>query len=80
VLSRARTLAGLERDLVQERTEAGLARARRQGKRLGRPRRIDGTTAARIRRLARAGQSGRAIAKQLDTPKSTVANLLRKAG
>ena len=66
-------IAEFERALIVERTKAGLARARAQGKRLGHPRlevgwkghpRVD---FARVHALRAQGMSYRVIAKQLES-------------
>jgi DNA invertase Pin-like site-specific DNA recombinase len=58
------------------RTRAGLARARRRGTRLGRPPvNLDGVQLLRLRRR---GLSIRAIAVELEVPKSTVADFLAR--
>jgi DNA invertase Pin-like site-specific DNA recombinase len=49
--------AEFERAMIQERVRAGLARARAQGKRLGRPR-IDAKTEERIRAALAKGDRG----------------------
>ena len=49
--------AEFERAIIQERVRAGLARARAQGKRLGRPR-IDARTEQRIRAALAKGDRG----------------------
>ena len=54
--------AQLEADLVRERTVAGMAAARRRGKRIGGQPVCDRRTQDRIRRLRVAGQSYRKIA------------------
>jgi DNA invertase Pin-like site-specific DNA recombinase len=54
--------AEFERSIIQERVNAGLDRARAQGKRLGRPP-VPPITAAKIRRLHETGKSIRAVAK-----------------
>ncbi len=56
-------IAEFERDLVRERTAAGLAAARRRGRHPGRPRTLDRTARARARRLRQSGHSIRAIAQ-----------------
>ena len=66
-----------ERDLIQERTRAGLVAARRRGKRLGRPTVVDARTRARIRRLRAAGRSLREIAATVGVGKGTVERALR---
>lgn len=65
-------VAELERDLIRERTRAGIEAARRRGARFGRPPATDGPQRARIRRLARAGRSLREIAALTGVPRSTV--------
>ena len=68
--------AQLEADLIRERTVAGLAAARRRGKKLGRPQVLDRRARARVRRLRRAGHSLRAIGRLLGVAPSTVAKEL----
>lgn len=58
-------IAEFERDLIVERTRLGLAKAKRLGKRLGRPM-VARPPAARVRALKRAGRSWSEIAKALD--------------
>ncbi len=58
-------VAEFERDLIRERTRAGLASARRRGRQLGRHEALDSTQKARARRMANAGQSHRQIAETL---------------
>ena len=57
-------VAELERSIIVERTKAGLARARSQGKRLGRPPASDALIAA-IRNLRSRGMGMDAIAREL---------------
>lgn len=71
VISLFAALAEIERGLIVERTRAGLERARRQGKQIGRPRRV--VDAERIRELAAAGVSVRGIARQLGISPATAA-------
>ena len=77
-----RAMAGLlaifaefEREVLRERTRAGLAHARESGKRLGRP-----ATAARhateIRKLHRAGISKSEIARRLQLGRTSVRRIL----
>jgi DNA invertase Pin-like site-specific DNA recombinase len=79
-------IAEFERSLIVERTKAGLARARAQGKRLGHPGldvgwkghpRVD---LARIPALRAQGRSYRAIGNELGVSHQTVKNRLRKEG
>jgi DNA invertase Pin-like site-specific DNA recombinase len=63
----------LERDLLRERTRAGLEAARRRGRKLGRPRALSESQFQRLKRMAAAGQSTRHIAQVLGIGKSIVA-------
>lgn len=67
------SVAELERDLIRERTAAGLAAAKRRGKRLGRRPTLTGDALDRARRMRAAGQSVRYIAGVLGVSKSAVA-------
>jgi DNA invertase Pin-like site-specific DNA recombinase len=63
-------VAEFEREIIRERTRAGLRAARAQGKTLGRKRRVFRRDEALS--LRESGQSWRAIAKDLGVPVSTV--------
>jgi DNA invertase Pin-like site-specific DNA recombinase len=63
--------AELERALIRERVLAGLERARRQGKRLGRPRTSPAVEAA-IRARLTAGEAVKKVAKALGVGNGTV--------
>jgi len=67
-------VAELERSLICERVASGLARARKQGKQLGRPKVI--VDRERVRQLQKQGHSVRAIASQLHLSKSTVHSIV----
>ena len=69
-------VAEFERDLIRERTRAGIAAARRRGKQIGRPRALDTDELMRARRLASQGQSLRTIAEVLGVGRSTVSRAL----
>lgn len=73
-----RAMAGLlaiftqfEREILRERTRAGLAQARREGKRLGRPI-TAGLHAAEVGRLHRAGIAKAEIARRLQIGRTSV--------
>jgi len=64
--------AEFERAMIRERVNAGLARAREQGKTLGRPR-LDGNTEKAIRKALRKGDTGmRKIAIKFGVATGTV--------
>ena len=54
-----------ERSMIQERVRSGLARARSQGKRLGRPQKVDARKRKAVLAGRKAGLSIRAIAKKV---------------
>lgn len=65
-------VAEFERDLLIERTQAGLARAKSEGKVLGRPRALtDAQEADALQRLAD-GEAVAAVARALKTSRATV--------
>src|SRR5437016_6536157 len=77
-----RAMAGLlaifaefEREILRERTRAGLAQARLNGKRWGRPE-TAGLQAAEIRKLYRAGASKSEIARRLEIGRTSVRRIL----
>lgn len=77
-----RAMAGLlaifaefEREVLRERTRAGLAQARLNGKRLGRPE-TAARHAAEIRKLHRAGISKSEIARRLQIGRTSVRRIL----
>ena len=77
-----RAMAGLlaifsefEREVLRERTRAGLAHARENGKRLGRPA-TAAVHAAEIRKLHRAGVSKSEIARRLEIGRTSVRRIL----
>lgn len=77
-----RAMAGLlaifaefEREILRERTRAGLAHARSNGKRLGRPL-TAGLRAAEVRKLHRAGIAKAEIARRLQIGRTSVRRIL----
>ena len=77
-----RAMAGLlaifaefEREILRERTKAGLAHARQNGKRLGRPA-TAAMHAAEVRKLRRAGISKSEIARRLKIGRASVRRIL----
>lgn len=67
--------AAFEREVLQERTRAGLAQARQNGKRLGRPATAV-ALAADIQKLHRAGVSKSEIARRLSVGRTSVRRIL----
>jgi putative DNA-invertase from lambdoid prophage Rac len=67
--------AAFEREILQERVRAGLAHARQNGKRLGRPATAALHT-AEIRQLHRAGVSKSEIARRLQIGRTSVRRIL----
>jgi DNA invertase Pin-like site-specific DNA recombinase len=68
--------ADFERSIIQERVRAGLVRARREGKRLGRPS-IAADVEQRILTALKAGKSIRKTAEECGVNASTVQRVKR---
>ena len=73
----AAMFAELERSILIERVRAGMARARAEGKRIGRPERA--VDLEELGRLRAQGLSIRQIARRMATPSSTIAKRLGSA-
>jgi DNA invertase Pin-like site-specific DNA recombinase len=67
-------VADMERALIRERCQAGFDRARRQGKKLGRPRAL--VDAEKIREEMAGGGSIRAVAKRWGVSRGVVRRLV----
>lgn len=65
-------MAEFERDLLVERTQAGLSRAKAEGKALGRPRTLTEKQEADVRAKRAAGQSLGALAKSYGVSRSAI--------
>ena len=65
-------VAEFERDLLIERTQAGLRRARAEGKPIGRPMSLKADRRAEVVRRLAAGESASAVARALGTSRQTV--------
>ena len=76
------SMANFERDRIRERTMLGLARARAQGKKLGRPskdgKRYTKPSKQAVNEYRESGLTIRAIAKKLDTSKYWVEFVLKE--
>lgn len=68
--------AEFERAMIQERVKAGLARARAQGKKLGRPKSITSETEAAILYARSQGKGIRKIAKEIGVGVGTVQSIV----
>ncbi len=71
--------AEFERAMIRERVMAGLARARKQGKRLGRPK-VPAKTERAILKARKGNVGFNRIARDLGVGSSTVQRVLREAG
>lgn len=71
--------AQLERDTMIERTRAGLAAAAANGRKGGRPRKVDDADAAKARQLKEKGITASDIAKMLGVSRATVYRHLSEA-
>lgn len=77
LLNMLAAFAEFERDLIQERTKAGIAQAKRQGKHCGRPRKVFDHVKAR--KLRDRGLSWREISGKLGVPHATIRAALKTA-
>jgi DNA invertase Pin-like site-specific DNA recombinase len=71
-------LAEFERELILERTRAGIARARALGKKFGAPRRIPESTACEIVARRARGESLRGISQRLNVKLGAVRSVLKR--
>lgn len=65
-------VAEFERDLLVERTQAGLARAKAEGKLLGRPMALTLADVVEVRRRLSEGESVSAVARAMKTSRQTI--------
>src|SRR5262245_30655887 len=72
--------AQFERAMIRERVNAGLSRARAQGKTLGRPREVTDKKRADVLAARETGDSYGKISKALMLPRSTVAHIIKSTG
>ena len=78
MLTMLSAVAEMERDLLVERTQAGLARAKAEGKKLGRPAKLDPEMAAGARQRVGAGETIAATARALGVSRQTVMRALAR--
>ena len=71
-------LAEFERELILERTQAGVARARALGKKFGAPRRISEPVAREVRERRARGESLRKISQRMNLKLGGVRSVLRR--
>ena len=71
-------LAEFERELILERTRAGIARARALGKKFGAPRKISESVAREIRQRRAEGESLRMISQRMNIKLGGVRSVLRR--
>ena len=72
-------LSSWEHEMIRGRTLAGLDRAKKEGKTLGRKTVIDDDKVSHIRKLRSVGRSLRDIASEVGVSKGTVSNVLKVA-
>ncbi|WP_229996416.1 helix-turn-helix domain-containing protein [Pseudosulfitobacter pseudonitzschiae] len=65
-------VAQFERDLLIERTQSGLARAKAQGKTLGRPSTLSADEHALVRERIAGGEAVSSIARDMGTSRQTI--------
>jgi len=73
-------LAQFERSLIQERVQAGLAAARRRGRRGGRPMAIDAEKLAAVTSALDGGASKAAVCRTFGIKRSTLIDALARIG
>jgi len=73
------SLAEFEREMIRDRIHAGLARAKSEGKKLGRPSNVNESVIASVKLLRQNGQSIHTIAKQLRIGVGTTSQILKAA-
>ncbi len=74
------TLAEYERALITERVNAGLAAARRRGRRGGRPPSIDAERIDQILAALEGGASKASVCRSFKVPRSTLIDMLKRTG
>jgi DNA invertase Pin-like site-specific DNA recombinase len=74
------SFAEFERDLIRERIKLGVERARREGKRLGRPSSVTDSTRAAIVELYKKGMSPKKISQTLRCGVGTAFHTLKSRG
>ncbi|RYI33701.1 recombinase family protein, partial [Klebsiella pneumoniae] len=75
LLSMLAAVAEMERDLLIERTQAGLSRAKAEGKKLGRPSKIAPEARRAIIEKKNSGTSISALAREYGVSRATIATI-----
>jgi putative DNA-invertase from lambdoid prophage Rac len=73
-------VAEFERDLLIERTQSGLARAKAEGKVLGRPQSLDMKKVSEVRQRLAAGEAIASVARAYKTSRQTIMRVRDGAG
>lgn len=76
VLTTLAAVAAMERDLLVERTHAGLERARREGRKLGRPRSLSDRQMTDVVQQFQTGRSISSIAREFDVSRATIGRIV----
>lgn len=72
-------VAEFERDLLVERTQSGLSRAKAQGKLLGRPKSIDQEASKQVVERLKAGEAVAALAREYGTSRQSIMRIRQSA-
>jgi DNA invertase Pin-like site-specific DNA recombinase len=80
MLTMLAAVAEMERDLLVERTQSGLARAKAEGKALGRPSSTTPEQRVTIAKRHKAGESISALAREYDLSRASVMRIVTPAG
>ena len=72
-------VAEFERDLLVERTQAGLARAKGEGKTLGRPARLSEKQRKEVAQRLQAGETVSGLAREFDVHRATIIRVRKAA-
>jgi DNA invertase Pin-like site-specific DNA recombinase len=76
--SRGGALAEFERDLIRERTKAGMKAAKKRGKHVGRPRALSPAQMQHMRELLDAGKTQREVAELLKVSANTIGRAIKQ--
>lgn len=79
MLTMLAAVAEMERDLLVERTQAGLARAKSEGKTLGRPSKTSTEQRAEMISRYTAGESVSALARQYNVSRASILSVVKPA-